>query len=110
MNVLPGVIDGFVEDDVNNAEYARSFEPSPGQIDLAHICPLRRARIFEIRTDAPWTPAFAMGELPDELAVGEQFAGKRILYSGTNPGHTTVLIVTGERSRPRWTSPDSSWG
>lgn len=110
VNVLPGVIDGFVEDDVNNAEYARSFEPSPGQIDLAHICPLRRARIFEIRTDAPWTPAFAMGELPDELAVGEQFAGKRILYSGTNPGHTTVLIVTGERSRPRWTSPDSSWG
>lgn len=106
VTVLPGIIDGFVEDDVNNTEYARSFDPSPGQVDLAHICPLRRARIFEVRSDGPWAPAFADGDLPDELSVGEKFAGKRILYAGTNPDHTTLLIVTGERSRPRWNSGD----
>lgn len=106
VTVLPGIIDGFVEDDVNNTEYARSFDPSPGQVDLAHISPLRRASIFEVRSDDPWTPTFADGDLPDELAIGEQFAGKRILYSGTNPDHTTLLVVTGERSRPRWNSGD----
>lgn len=106
VTVLPGIIDGFVEDDVNNTEYARSFDPSPGPVDLAHICPLRRARIFEVRSDDPWAPAFADGDLPDELSVGEKFAGKRILYAGTNPDHTTLLVVTGERSRPRWNSGD----
>jgi len=106
VTVLPGIIDGYVEDDLNNTEYARSFDPSPGQVDLAHICPLRRARIFEVHSDDPWTPPFAEGEVPDELAIGESFAGQRILYSGTNPEHTTLLIVTGERSRPRWNSGD----
>jgi hypothetical protein len=40
------------------------------------------------------------------IAIGESFAGQRILYAGTNPEHTTLVIVTGERSRPSWNSGD----
>lgn len=106
-SVLPGIIDAYVEDDVKNTEYARSFDASSGEVDLAHIHPLRRARVLEVDQALAWTPAFHEGELPDALAVGERFAGQRILYSGTNPDHSTLLIVTGERLRPRWSSSES---
>ena len=100
--VLPGIIDGFVEDDLLDTEYARSFHPSPGTVDLAQIHPLRRGKIFEIISGFPWSPIYIDGEIPDVLAVGESFAGHQILYSGTNPEHTTLLLVTSQRTRPRW--------
>lgn len=105
-NVLPGIIDDHVQDARSNASYARSFTTAPGSIDLAHVCPLRRALIFEISSPQLWTPTFAGGQVPAELTVGERFAGQRILYSGTNPTHTTLLVVTGERTRPRWNNGD----
>lgn len=104
--VLPGIIDAYVEDDLKNTEYARSFDTSSGEVDLAHIHPLRRARIFEIDPSLAWAPMFHDGNLPPELIVGERFAGQRILYAGTNPKHSTLLIVTGDRVRPRWNSGD----
>lgn len=104
--VLPGIIDAFVEDDLKNTEYARSFDGSSGEVDLAHLHPLRRARIFEIDPSLGWTPMFGDGKLPESLTVGERFAGQRILYAGTNPDHSTLLIVTGARTRPRWNSGD----
>ena len=105
--VLPGIIDAFVEDDLKDRSYARLFAPSTGQVEVAHIHPLRRARILEVRADVPWVPSFLEGQVPDELAVGELFAGQRILYSGTNPDHTTLLMVTGQPVRPRWNSGDA---
>lgn len=104
--VLPGIIDAFVEEDLKNIEYARSFDHSSGEIDLAHVHPLRRARIFEVDPALGWNPTFNEGELPESLRVGEKFAGQTILYAGLNPEHSTLLIVTGERTRPRWNSGD----
>jgi len=105
--VLPGIIDAQVEDDLRDAEYARSFDPVPGVVDLAQIHPLRRSIIFEVdAANGQWQPEFATGELAEELSVGETFAGQRILYSGMNPGHTTLMVVTGERLRPRWNRGD----
>lgn len=103
--VLPGIIDAYVEDDLKNSEYARSFGAGPGIVDPAHLHPLRRASMFEL-VDPGWLPAFHDGELPDALAVGETFAGQQILYAGTNPQHTTMLVVTGATARPRWNTGD----
>ena len=105
--VLPGIIDGFVEDDLLDTEYARLFHPAPGAVDLARIHPLRRGKIFEIISGVPWSPIYSVGEIPDVLAVGASFAGHQILYSGTNPDHTTLLLVTGQRTRPRWNHGDN---
>lgn len=104
--VLPGIIDEYVEGDLANKEYARSFDPAPGVIDLASIHPLRRVTIFEIHSNDPWSPSYSDGELPDELAPGAMFAGQSVLYSGTNPTHSTLLIVTGTIVRPRWNDGD----
>lgn len=104
--VLPGIIDAFVEEDLKNVEYARSFDGSSGEVDLAHVHPLRRARIFEVDPSAGWTPTFSEGELPASIAVGERFAGQAVLYAGLNPTRSTLLIVTGIRTRPRWNSGD----
>ena len=104
--VLPGIIDAQIEDDLRDTEYARSFDPGPSVVDLAYIHPLRRSVIFEVDGNVPWRPEFAAGELPEELGVGEKFVGQRVLYSGTNPARTTLMIVTGERLRPRWNSGD----
>ena len=104
--VLPGIIDAQVEDDLRDAEYARSFNPGPSVVDLTFIHPLRRSVIFEVDGTVQWRPEFGTGELPEELGVGERFAGQRVLYSGTNPACTTLMIVTGERLRPRWNSGD----
>ena len=104
--VLPGIIDAQVEDELRDAEYARSFDPGPSVVDLAYIHPLRRSVIFEVASEMQWRPEFATGELPEALGVGEKFAGQRVLYSGTNPARTTLMIVTGERLRPRWNSGD----
>ncbi|MEZ5079641.1 MAG: DEAD/DEAH box helicase family protein [Thermoleophilia bacterium] len=104
--VLPGIVDGFVEEDLKNTEYARSFDEPTGDIDPAHIFPLRRAKIMEVEPSLGWAPSFHDGSLPQELAVGERFAGQRVLYAGTNPKHSTLLVVTGERVRPRWNSSE----
>jgi hypothetical protein len=40
--------------------------------------------------------------LPSELDLGEQFAGKRVIYAGINPDHSTLLVVTSARVRPAW--------
>ena len=103
--VLPGIIDAYVEDDLKNSEYARSFGVVPGIVDPAHLHPLRRASMFELVSQG-WLPAFHEGELPEALAVGETFGGQQILYSGTNPQHTTMLVVTGATARPRWNTGD----
>lgn len=105
-SVLPGIIDAYVQDDLANADYARSFGASSGVVDLAHIHPLRRATIREIDAALAWVPSFNEGELAAELAPGERFAGQRVLYAGTNPENSTLLVVTGERARPRWNSGD----
>ena len=102
--VLPGIIDAQIEDDLRDTEYARSFDPGPSAVDLAYIHPQRRAVIFEVNGETQWRPDSAAGDLPEELEVGEKFAGQRVLYSGTNPARTTLMIVTGERLRPRWNS------
>ncbi len=103
--VLPGIIDTYVEDDLKNAEYARSFGGGPGIVDPAHLHPLRRAVIFEV-TQPGWQPSYHDDEVPEELEVGEAFAGQQILYVGTNPEHTTLLVVTGAMVRPRWNAGD----
>jgi superfamily II DNA or RNA helicase len=106
--VLPGIIDAYVEDDLKNAAYARAFDPNPGTVDLAQVSPLRRARIFEVRSDVPgWSPSYLDGEVPLALVAGEVLAGQHILYSGTSPDHSTLLIVTVQRTRPRWSSGDA---
>lgn len=106
--VLPGIIDAFVEDDLKNTAYARAFDPNPGTVDLAQLNPLRRARVFEVRGDAPgWSPSYVDGEVPPALMAGELLVGQHILYSGTNPDHSTLLIVTVQQTRPRWSSGDA---
>lgn len=104
--VLPGIIDAYVEDDLKNSDYARSFGAPAGIVDPAHVQPLRRASLFEVASAEEWLPAFHDGELPEELAVGETFAGQQIVYAGTNPGRTTLVVVTGTRVRPRWNTGD----
>ena len=103
--VLPGIIDAYVEDDLKNAEYARAFGAGSGVVDPAHLHPLRRATVFEVDTPG-WLPSFHDGEIPESLTVGESFAGRQILYFGTNPQSTTLLIVTGAMVRPRWNTGD----
>ena len=103
--VLPGIIDAYVEEDLKNSDYARSFGAGSGIVDPAHLTPLRRASMFEV-TDPAWVPTFADGELPESLAEGEAFAGQQVLFSGTSPDHMTVVVVTGATSRPRWNSGD----
>lgn len=104
--VLPGIIDEYVEGELANQEYARSFDPAPTVVDLASIHPLRRVTIFEIHSRDPWFPTYSDGAVPDELAPAAMFAGQSVLYSGTNPTHTTLLVVTATIVRPRWNDGD----
>jgi len=100
-SVLPGIIDAHVEDELKNADYARSFDPPTVGIDLALVHPLRRLAFFEVDDDQ-WKPDFSDGSVPQQLAVGERLAGRRIVYSGVNAERTTMLVITAERERPRW--------
>lgn len=100
-SVLPGIIDAHVEEDLQNADYARSFDPPTVGIDLALVHPLRRLAFFEVEDDQ-WGPQFSDGTVPPPLAIGERLAGRRIVYSGVNAEHTTMLVITAERERPRW--------
>jgi superfamily II DNA or RNA helicase len=100
-SVLPGIIDAYVEQELHNADYARSFDPPTAAIDLSLVNPLRRLSFFEIR-DEGWKPNFSDGSLSPELGIGGALAGRRIVYSGVNSERTTLLVITAVRDRPRW--------
>ncbi len=105
--VLPGLIDGLVEEELQDRRYASSFDPASEAVGLAEVHPLRRLVVLEIDASAQWQPAFADGEPVAEQAIAHLFAGQRILYVGTNAPRTTLIVITGRRTRPRWCNGDS---
>jgi len=100
--ILPGVIDAEVQEDLQNLEYARSYQPPVSGIDLAALHPLRRATLFEIADASSWEPPFSRGAIPSGLEAGASLGGQVIVYAGLNPGNSTLLLVTSYVERPHW--------
>jgi hypothetical protein len=100
--VLPGIIDEEIAEDIANREYARLFTPSPPELSLEAMNPIRRAIILEVPPTATWEPPFAEGQLPDELQPGRLLRGHSIMYAGLSEDFTSLVLVTSAVNRPRW--------
>jgi superfamily II DNA or RNA helicase len=89
--VLPGIIDEEIAEDIANREYARLFTPSPPELSLEAVHPIRRSIILEVPPTSTWEPPFAEGQLPDELEPGRLLRGRSILYTGLSEDFTTLV-------------------
>lgn len=101
--VLPGVIDDLIEREKEERSFVAGFAPAHGEIVPERLQPLLRSVIYEV-ADTTWRPAFSDGRVPEALAVGEAFAGGRIVYSGVDPEGTLMVIGVQHVDQPRWTN------
>ncbi len=100
--VLPQIIDADVEEQRHDQQFVAAFPAQRGEIAPGSLRPLARAVIYE--TLDGWEPAFARGELPQELQVGAGFAGGTIVYSVADPASALMVLVVRYTSQPRWSS------
>ncbi|WP_155357663.1 DEAD/DEAH box helicase [Acrocarpospora macrocephala] len=99
--VLPGVIDELISDDIADRAYVRNFRTAPPQLSVEAIHPVCRSIIHEVPATG-WEPSFLSGTIPGALTEGSIIRGKAILYSALSPRNDTLIIVTMAVQRPKW--------
>jgi len=101
-DLLPGLIDEPVRNRQLDVEYLNSFPDTPPNINLGALAPLARAIIYEIPLASDFEPAFAGGEIPDELQAGAMIASQTVTYVGLNSQATQLVVLTSRLETPRW--------
>lgn len=99
--LLPGIIDSEVQDDLADRAFSEQLEPPPAQLSLEALRPLIRATVYEV-ADQDWHPTFTEGEVPTALHRGASVRGEQIFYSTLTPSGQTLLLVTQKTVSPRW--------
>lgn len=107
LELLPGILDRQMSQQESEAEYNRklSIEASDA-ITPNIIFPSRRALILEI-PDAGWVPRPQEGSWSREFQVGSRHHGREIVFNAVDPGETTLVIVSAETVKTKW-SPSPS--
>lgn len=88
--VLPGILDEYIEREQLDREFIERLPPAHAEIDPSHLEPIKRALTYELPTD--WEPGF-LAQIPDELAEGALFAGGEVAYSGANEEAGLLVVV-----------------
>ena len=100
--LLPEIVDQEVEALRADAQFAARLPESHSEVDPGSLKPLARALVYETPVD--WEPAFARGELPEELAPGARFAGGVVLYAAADAASRLLIVVVRHSIAPRWTT------
>lgn len=108
VELLPSLIDDYVDADRANAEFARGFgDSSKLKIDCVH--PVGRAVVHECRPSSAFIDILAKGELPPALRPNELLWGNEyVLYSGVHREDGLVIVVTCNVQKPSWYRDDLS--
>lgn len=99
--LLPGIIDNEVLEDLADRAFSQQLEAPPAQLSLEGLRPLIRVTVYEV-ADQDWRPTFADGEVPAALQRGANLRGEQIFYSTLTPSRQTLLLVTQKTVTPRW--------
>jgi superfamily II DNA or RNA helicase len=100
--ILPGVIDDEIEQERRDREFAERLPSSLTEVDPIHLQPLKRAIVYEVPPD--WDPTFLDGTIPAELAIGSDFLGGTVVYSGVDTDDRLLVVVVRYVERLRWSS------
>lgn len=108
VELLPNLIDEYVEADRANVEFARAFgDSSKLKLDCLH--PVGRAVVHEYQPTIQFTDMLTSGKLPPELQPNELLWGNEyVLYSGVHREDALVVVVTCNVRRPSWYREDVS--
>jgi superfamily II DNA or RNA helicase len=99
--LLPGIIDNEVLEDLADRAFSQQLGAPPAQLSLEGLRPLIRATVYEV-ADPNWQPTFKDGDLPAALQRGTNVRGEQIFYSTLTPSRQTLLLVTQKTVSPRW--------
>jgi superfamily II DNA or RNA helicase len=99
--VLPGILDEYIEGEQLDREFIERLPQAHAEIDPSHLEPIKRALVYELPTD--WEPAF-LAQIPEELKEGAPIAGGEIAYSGANEDAGLLVVVIRYTERPSWSS------
>jgi superfamily II DNA or RNA helicase len=103
-DVLPGIIDHEITTEQLDREFIEALPPTPSELDVNHLHPLKRGVIYEVEEEIP---AFSNDTIPDALRVGMKIGGARIVYSGVHEEGQILIVGLRKVEQPRWTTDPS---
>lgn len=106
VELLPRLIDDYVEADKSNRQFAMGFgDSSKLRIDCVH--PVGRAVVYEYHPSEAFANVFSIGSLPPALQPNELLWGNEyVLYSRVHREDSLIVVVTCSTERPSWYRAD----